>query len=567
MHFPARFRERIAHLSRSSFLLARLFRTVIHLRFYQIFFRLLLHLPNLPVSKTCSLDLKQMPRLDFLDSKHNSNLIQNNILKIHGESLDIAKCGWNDDTLPKLTLYNLHYFDYLNSADGFLAKQSSEALIKSWLDNNPVGKGVGWDPYPTSLRIVNWVKWIFSDSTLPAGMQSSLGVQARWLNHRMEKHLQGNHLFSNAKALIFAGVCFEGAEPAKWVRRGVKTIGRQIDEQILSDGGHFERSPMYHGLFVKDILDLLVLVDAAPHSFKKSEHEIFLRLRRHMPDLMHWYACMTHPDGQIAFFNDTTFNVAPSFDELAQYAEKVGINQKPCPKFCEHLNASGFARLAAGEAIIIADVGNVGPSYLPGHAHAGTLSFELSVKTNRVIVNSGVSVYGTGEERQRQRGTAAHSTLTLGHENSSEIWAGFRVGRRASVDDVIVYAGLNGGAIGATHDGYKHLRGQPMHRREITLASDSITVIDKVSGNSVHDASIRYYLAPNVSAKRLGGSAVLLLDENGQSLCKLVAIDECDLAIAKSTWHPEFGTSIPSSCIVLKFGDAASFTHRTLFEF
>ena len=65
------------------------------------------------------------------------------------------------------------------------------------------------------------------------------------------------------------------------------------------------------------------------------------------------------------------------------------------------------------DAVAIGDIGNVGPDYIPGHAHADTLSFEMSVFDMRFIVNSGTSVYGLGAERLRQRGTAAHSTVVI----------------------------------------------------------------------------------------------------------------------------------------------------------
>ena len=81
--------------------------------------------------------------------------------------------------------------------------------------------------------------------------------------------------------------------------------------------------------------------------------------------------------------------------------------------------------------LLVCDVAPIGPDHLPAHAHADTLSFELSFKGRRVFVNSGTSEYGLSAERQRQRGTAAHNTLVLDEENSSEVWAGFRVARRA----------------------------------------------------------------------------------------------------------------------------------------
>ncbi|MEN9780004.1 MAG: hypothetical protein RL014_1152 [Pseudomonadota bacterium] len=91
---------------------------------------------------------------------------------------------------------------------------------------------------------------------------------------------------------------------------------------------------------------------------------------------------------------------------------------------------SGYVRLDNGPAVALLDVAPVGPDYLPGHAHADTLSFELSVGAQRVLVNSGTSCYGSSAERLRQRGTAAHNTVVVNGQDSSEVWGGFRVARR-----------------------------------------------------------------------------------------------------------------------------------------
>ena len=124
-----------------------------------------------------------------------------------------------------------------------------------------------------------------------------------------------------------------------------------------------------------------------------------------------------------------------------------------------------YLRVADRDMVALLDVGEVGPDYLPGHAHADTLSFEMSVFGQRVVVNSGTSCYGLGAERSRQRGTSAHSTVEVNGMDSSEVWGGFRVGRRARPFDVVVEETGRGVEVACSHDGYRRLPGQPVHRR------------------------------------------------------------------------------------------------------
>lgn len=164
---------------------------------------------------------------------------------------------WNDPAREKLWLYNLHYFDDLNGGAAAERTAWHRALTARWVAENPPGVGNGWEPYPSSLRIVNWIKWWLAGNVLEPAWVDSLAVQARWLRRHIEWHLLGNHLFVNAKALVFAGLFFAGDEAAEWLARGLRILRREVPEQVLPDGGHFELSPMYHAIILEDVLDLL----------------------------------------------------------------------------------------------------------------------------------------------------------------------------------------------------------------------------------------------------------------------------------------------------------------------
>jgi len=118
--------------------------------------------------------------------------------------------SWNDPSREKLWLYNLHYFDDLNAVGASERLDWHRALIQRWVVENPPTKGNGWESYPLSLRIVNWVKWGLQGNAMEPDWLDSLAVQVRFLRKRLEVHLLGNHLFANAKALVFAGLYFSG---------------------------------------------------------------------------------------------------------------------------------------------------------------------------------------------------------------------------------------------------------------------------------------------------------------------------------------------------------------------
>ena len=489
---------------------------------------------NWKTSSARAISLLGPDQFEFLNQTHSLSIIG----------------GWNDAGIEKLWLYNLHYFDDLNAADAGNRCVWHQLLIERWVQENPPALGNGWEPYPTSLRIVNWVKWLASGNAAVPGMLDSLALQAGWLTKRLEWHLLGNHLFANAKALVFAGLVFEGRQAAAWLATGLKVITRELPEQVLADGGNFERSPMYHAIFLEDVLDLVNAAAQWPGLVPEAQVSVW---RETAARMLVWLTGMTHPDGAIALFNDAAFGVAPGVAELQAYAGRLGI--KSPAKLAVlgakllHFPETGYVRLQTSEAVALLDVAPVGPDYLPGHAHADTLSFELSVFGQRVVVNGGTSRYGLGPERLRERSTAAHSTVQVAGQNSSEVWGGFRVARRAYPFDLQLQDEAGVLKVACSHDGYKCLPGAPVHRREWVLGASILQVSDTVRGGT-HAALARYILHPDVQISAAGSNSWQLTLVGGQNLRVLVLAGNGH--IEPTSYAPEFGTVLPTQCLAVE---------------
>ena len=460
---------------------------------------------------------------------------------------------WNNPAWDKLWLYNLHYFDDLSAFDSQTRTTLHQGLIERWISENPAPLGNGWEPYPLSLRIVNWIKWSLAGNELEAQWRDSLALQLRFLSQRLEWHLLGNHLLANAKALVFGGLFFSGHEAEKWLTKGLEILLEQLPEQILVDGGHFERSPMYHAIILEDLLDLINLAQSygvkdAGSTLLLLRYQDWLGL---VPRMLGWLHDMTHPDGDIGFFNDAAFGIAPSATDLADYAVKLSLSiltDKQEGPVVAH-TASGYVRLEKGTAVCLLDVAPVGPNYLPGHAHADTLSFELSVFGQRVVVNSGTSCYGAGTQRQYERSTAAHSTVQIDGDDSSEVWGGFRVARRARPHGLEILEDGNVVQVSCAHDGYRRLPGNPTHSRQWRFDGESLEIMDSIGGK-FGDAVARFHLHPDVMIHADGNQGQLRL-AGGEIL--IWQVIEGKAEVTDSTWQPEFGRSIPSRCLDVWF--------------
>jgi len=538
----------------------RLASTLRYLTAEQVIYRLYYRARSLrvePVSEAALRSSMRWASLAFIQPSTSDGL-EFSFLGAKGR---IDDSSWNAAQYSKLWLYNLHYLDDLNAVGIDEQNALARALVNRWIEANPPPSGNGWEPYPLSLRIVNLVKWFARQEALEPHWLASLATQMQALAKQVEYHILGNHLFANAKALVFGGSYLAGPDADRWLEKGLKILDREVKEQFLGDGAHFELSPMYHAILLWDMCDLVNLAE------RVDLPELKARLPAWRVVVMRglrWLRSMQHPDGGISFFNDAAFGIAPTLSDLEVYASRLE-GCLPLPDVGEgsfdarYHAQSGYASidLGGGNKALL-DLARVGPDYQPGHAHADSLSFELSLFGQRIFVNSGTSQYGDDAERHRQRSTSAHNTVEVDGENSSEVWSGFRVARRAYPVLELFDDQSDKVLIRASHTGYLRLKGRVLHRREWLFELGHIGLLDKVEGE--HGVAVaRLYVHPSIRfieeqerfIARLGGGGYVVVEFKGGDSSRLV----------RSNWHPEFGKNIENQCIESVFRNGALATH------
>jgi len=526
--------------------LGRLLRTLRWLRARQILHRALFRLPVVPPPAGLAPARRPSTTKWVSPAGRPPTMTAQSRLRFLSEEHELDVVGWDSARLPLLWRYNLHYFDDLNAFDAAARNAWHVDLVQRWIGDNPIGRGTAWAPYPTSLRIVNWIKWFLGGQEPRSSWLDSLALQTRWLVKRLERHLLGNHLFVNAKALVFAGCYFDGPEADKWRALGIRILREEIAEQVLPDGGQFERSPMYHLLALEDVLDVVNMT----HAVKLTDPactELIVHLRSILPSMLDWAACMRHPDGSLVRFNDTADGIAPPLGELQRYARALGVVTPELPTAgVRTLQPSGYVRIDWGAATGFIDVAPIGPDYLPGHAHADTLCFELSIDGRRIVVNRGTSVYGEGPRRQLERGTAAHNTVQIASADSSEVWAGFRVGRRARPRSVT----LTESNLSASHDGYRSLSGRPVHHRSWHWRTGELQIEDRLMPGTALPAVARFHLAPELSIAKCEGS-VWAVSHEGREIAQ-VRVDQGEPYVEPWMHAVAFGEVAAASTLAVR---------------
>ena len=484
-------------------------------------------------SRTTSITPVPPPRPTYLGDNRFSFL---NHARDFGSHID-----WSATGESRLWQYHLHYFDWLRQND--IEDGVALAQMLDWIGANPPFHDAGWEPYPVSLRLVNWsyaIARIAARESLPHEVIESYALQAAWLAANLEHDLKANHLFANAKALLFAGVMLDGTLAGRLLDTSVGLLERELDEQFLDDGGHFERSPMYHAILTADLLELADLVRTSP---KRIPNMLAKKVDLKAACALDFALAMAMLDGTIALFNDAAHNIAPSAETLLQYARDMPGFSIPIYSGCavRSLEASGYFVVRDDDAALVIDCGEIGPDYQPGHAHCDMLSFELAYGGQRIVTDTGIFDYEPSAERRYARSTRVHNTVDINGTEQSEIWGAFRVGRRARPIYAHLTAGPEGASFCGAHNGYHHLPGQVTHVREIEVGkSFSVRIHDRVEGGGTHHAVSRIHFAHGLEVAARG-VCFEVRSAHGKQMAVIENIVAADVRLEQTDRYPEFG--------------------------
>jgi hypothetical protein len=434
---------------------------------------------------------KKLRLTEFIPS--NTSYIERNKFEFLNLSAEFKeKIDWNYSDKGKLWTYNLNYFDFLNQNN--FKKENGIGIIESYIKSNTILKD-GLEPYPISLRGINWIKFFTTHSINNTTYDQVLYNHYQHLINKEEYHLLGNHLLENGFSLFFGAYYFQDELLLKHANR---ILIKELKEQTLNDGAHFELSPMYHQIILNRLLDCINLaVNNQWDIFKNTT-----QLIKYAKQMLGWLENITYSNGDIPMVNDSAWGIAPSSKELFDYAKRLHIEYPTI-----NLANSGYRKHKEDRYELLMDVGDIGPTYIPGHAHADSLNFEIYLDNKPFIVDTGTSTYEKNGQRQNERSTFSHNTVVINETNSSNVWGGFRVAQRATTK--IIEDSTS--RLVAIHNGYTQFN--ELQQREFSYNEKEIIIFDKLS-SSFSDSFAYLHFHPNVKVNHIVENQLKINESN-----------------------------------------------------
>ena len=405
---------------------------------------------------------------------------------------------FENTNLPPLVVETFHYHQFIVGFGELLVcpevdeklrleiLESMTRFLNEWWERYPVGKPPAWGAFATAFRIRSWLLLHRLLSRCPESLAGSLKenlakrafIHGLYLERNLEYYLGGNHLFKDLCALAMLASFFEGPAADRWWTRIARELPFQIKVQILPDGGHYERSPMYQCLVLSDIRDAAEYLQAwNPSWVTENLLDPMERMARFLKGIL-------HPDGEIPLFNDSVLGQAPV----------VGGGEIPMPPLSTFPD-TGITRIHQGDMTCIIDHGPLGPDELMGHVHNDTLSFELSVGNERFIVDKGVYEYTAGGRRTECRSIRSHNTPSIDGFEQAETWASFRVARRWHINSAEVLENSSGISV----RGRWERPGMGSVGRQFSMVPNGILIIrDEIQCPKPHTCEIPLLFATGV---------------------------------------------------------------------
>ena len=451
---------------------------------------------------------------------------------------------WHPAGAEALWIYNLHYFRYVWG----IPPASARRLVADWIGANTTARSAAWQPYPISIRVREWIEWLLAHRDAPEpfrhAMAGSISQQIEALAGQLEFHLMGNHLLENAITLCWAGLSFAGVRAHAWTEQGLSVLRQQLARQVLADGVHDERSPMYQALLTEAILRL---AEVARGSARVQAREIRALAQGAGRAMLRSLERMVHPDGGYALLNDAAHGIAPPLAALHARFDAPADDEKT-RRGAWSLDSGGYCGYSHGDGhYLIFDNGPIGPDHQPGHGHADTLSFELSHRHRRVITDTGVVTYSAGRARQYDRSTAAHNTVEIDGRDQCELWGSFRCARRPSVARGSIEQHREGSVLGGSYRGPGRGVRTVSHTRRLSVTPSLVSATDHVAAAGRRRATLRLHVAPGLRVRP--ASRGWTIEEAPRRPVATLVSDGLEWRESASVYHPEFGREIERTCL------------------
>lgn len=389
-----------------------------------------------------------------------------------------------------------------------------------------------WASYTVSRRIWNLglLGSLFKeDKSAHNRISCRLSQNLQFLSDHVEYDVGGNHVAENAFALIFGGSILQDED---LISEGLEILTKGLESQLLDDGMHYERSPMYHSILLFRGAWSLGVLEQAGYEIPQKVTQLFQSM---------YYALFRLAPGNANFplLNDSVFQESPSRETCLELSERLFGFERPADRMLA--GESGYYSVFSDDMMAIIDGGKPGPPHLPGHSHNDIGNLIVWLGENPILTDTGTYDYQSGERRTYSRSVSAHNTVQADDSDQTVTHGRFKMGPRPNIaatreEDGTVQVSFESPAFVTNY----------CHKRRIQPIAGGIRITDSLRGNAT-TYTARFHISPNIDVDTSRTRATLRLSNGTILTLDISGIDE--LMLTKSEFYPEYGVAIRRPCL------------------
>ncbi len=467
---------------------------------------------------------------------------------------------WDSVNHSDLFNFNLNYFDYLNALKNdykinknIIVLEKGLDLIDNWISKSITYNRIMWAPYTTSLRLVNWLDFImfvksiddFKDENFTE-IKSSIYKQYIYLSKNLETDIRGNHLFENLKTLILCDLVFDRKKSFK---KHVSLLIKQLDEQILDDGCHFEKSISYHIIVFEGLLSIVEWFKV----FEVPDNKSVIKIKEKLGKMYSFYNYIGANEKRYPLLNDSNYTMTNHIKNINERYVKLELSKS---KY-NMSNDSGYIVFNKNDIRMTIDVGTLGPNYLLGHSHNDIFNYTLSINGTSIATDTGVFEYEIGDWRDYSRSVKAHNTVQVNQLEQSDIWKSFRVGRRPKKVQIIKKEINPFLDIEASYNSIYSGKNSYVHIRRFKDLNQNIIIMDRIINKESKESNSYVHLDPDINLKVIN-NRLLSMHKNEKIVTYIHIFGSTFVNVVNGNddpiqgWYfPEFGVKKPRNTIVI----------------
>jgi len=470
--------------------------------------------------------------------------------------------------------------------------------VDRWMAANPPKMGINWtSSLEIAFRAMSWLWALHFFARAPqltserfAAMVAHLRAHGRHIEQYVSTSFSPNtHLTGEALGLFYLGTLLpELPEAARWRQKGRAWLMDALEFQIRPDGGYFEQSIHYHRYTADFYIHLL-------HLSRTFGLETPSDLEERLGSVVDHLVSVTKADGTAPLIGDddggkllfldgrppydvrSTLAAAAVLLDRADWAACAGppsedlvwllgpkalddwedLGGGPAVRESRSHPDTGFHVMRSGPAdaedFLLVRCGP--PAALSGgHSHADALGLDLTLGGRSLLIDPGTASYSNREQREWFRSTAAHNTITMGGESSSQAGGPFGWSHRPTglLDAWVSLPPLD--FFAGQHDGFDRLGSGVRHERSILYVRDEYWVVrdrvhlpsDFAMPSDLGVVRAHFQFPPELSVTRSDPNTLRVDGPGGDAFATIVSLGRSEWVEVEGRFSPVYGRVLPA---------------------